>query len=281
MTAPFTALLIAPDSPVCLITGGASGIGAACVEAFAAAGYRVAFGDIQTAKGEALAQRIGDGALFTRLDVASEDDFASAANAVLERWGRLDCVVNNAAIAGVLGPIAQIPLDEYDHACSIIQRSVFLGMREAARAMQPRGRGSIVNIASISGLAGGYGPHVYSACKAAVIALTKSVALELAESGIRVNAVCPGNVETPIHTGVTDERWTERMAKIRPARRDDQAMDRMGQPGEIAAAVLWLASDAASYVTGHALTVDGGLTAGLPWRKQPAFLHEFHPAMKR
>ena len=272
--------VVTGDSPVCLITGGASGIGVACVEAFAAAGYRVAFGDIQTAKGEALALKIGDGALFRRLDVASENDFASAVNAAFERWGRLDCVVNNAAIAGVLGPIAKIPLDEYDYACSIIQRSVFLGMREAARAMQPRRSGSIVNIASIAGLAGGYGPHVYSACKAAVIAMTKSVALELAESGIRVNAVCPGNVETPIHTGVTDERWKERMETIRPMRRDDQAMDRMGQPVEIAAAVLWLASDAASYVTGHALTVDGGLTAGLPWRKQPAFLREFHPSRK-
>jgi NAD(P)-dependent dehydrogenase (short-subunit alcohol dehydrogenase family) len=271
----------ASDAPVCLVTGGASGIGAACVEAFAAAGYRVAFGDIQSAKGEALAKKLGEGALFRRLDVSSEEDFASAVKAGLDRWGRLDCVVNNAAIAGVLGPIASIPLGEYEYACGIIQRSVFLGMREAARAMQPRRSGSIVNIASISGLSGGYGPHVYSACKAAVIALTKSVALELAESGIRVNAVCPGNVETPIHTGVTDERWTERMEKIRPTHRDDQALDRMGQPGEIAAAVLWLASDASSYVTGHALTVDGGLTAGLPWRRQPAFLRDFHPALKR
>jgi len=276
-----TGPLATPDSPVCLITGGASGIGAACVEAFAAAGYRVAFGDLQTAKGEALALKLGERVLFRRLDVAREEDFASVAHAVLERWGRIDCVVNNAAIAGVLGPIAGIPLDEYEYACSIIQRSVFLGMREAARAMQPRRSGSIVNIASIAGLTGGYGPHVYSACKAAVIALTKSVALELAESGIRVNAVCPGNVETPIHTGVTDERWIERMAKIRPTHRDDQAMDRMGLPHEIAAAVLWLASDAASYVTGHALAVDGGLTTGLPWRKQPSFLREFHPVMKR
>lgn len=273
--------MITEESPVCLITGGASGIGAACVEAFAAAGYRVAFGDLQVAKGEALALKLGESALFMRLDVASENEFAGAVSAVLARWGRLDCVVNNAAIAGVLGPIAEIPLEEYEYACSVIQRSVFLGMREAARAMQPRRGGSIVNVASISGLSGGYGPHVYSACKAAVIALTKSVALELAESGIRVNAVCPGNVETPIHTGVTDGRWKERMAKIRPARRDDQAMERMGQPEEIAAAVLWLASDAASYVTGHALTVDGGLTAGLPWRKQPAFLREFHPVVKR
>jgi len=266
---------------VCLVTGGASGIGAACVEAFAAAGYRVLSGDLQEAKGKALADRLGANVVFIPLDVRVEADFAQAVKAALDRWGQLDCVVNNAAIAGVLGPIAAIPLDEYEHACSIIQRSVFLGMREAARAMQPRRGGSIVNIASISGLAGGYGPHVYSACKAAVIAMTRSVALELAESGIRVNAVCPGNVETPIHTGVADERWVERMAKIRPTKRDEQAIDRMGLPEEIAASVLWLASDAASYVTGQALAVDGGLTAGLPWRKQPAFMRELHLAKKK
>jgi NAD(P)-dependent dehydrogenase (short-subunit alcohol dehydrogenase family) len=268
------------EPPVCLVTGGASGIGAACVEAFPGAGYRVLLGDLQAAKGEALAARLGERAAFLRMDVSSEADFAAAARLAQQRWGRLDCVVNNAAIAGAMGPIAAIPLDEYEHACAIIQRSVFLGMREAARAMQPRGSGAIVNVASIAGLGGGYGPHVYSACKAAVIALTRSVALELAESGIRVNAVCPGNVETPIHTGVTDERWTGRMEKIRPTKRDDQAIGRMGLPAEIAAAVLWLASDAASYVTGHALTVDGGLMAGLPWRKQPAFLRDYHPAKK-
>jgi NAD(P)-dependent dehydrogenase (short-subunit alcohol dehydrogenase family) len=262
------------ETRVCLITGGASGIGAACVDAFLAAGYRVASGDLQAHKGKS------KGALFLKLDVSSENSFADAFEVVLERWGRIDCVVNNAAIAGVLGPIAEIPLEEYEYACGIIQRSVFLGMREAARAMQPKKRGAIVNIASIAGLAGGHGPHVYSACKAAVIGMTKSVALELAESGIRVNAICPGAIETPIHTGVADERWVERMDRIRPGLKDNQAIDRMGLPQEIAAAVLWLASDAASYVTGQALAVDGGLTAGRPWRLQPAFLRELHKAKK-
>lgn len=266
--------------PVCLITGGASGIGAACVRRFAAGGWRVAFGDLQEKKGEALAAELGENVMFAPLDVQEETDFARAVNGALSRWGQLDCLVNNAAVAGVLGPIAAIPLEEYEYSCGVVQRSVFLGVREAARAMQPRRSGSIVNIASVSGLSGGYGPHVYSACKAAVIALTKSVALELAESGIRVNAVCPGNVETPIHTGVADERWIERMAKIRPSHRDDQAMNRMGQPEEIAAAVLFLAGQESSYITGHALTVDGGMTAGLPWRKQPAFLRELHKAKK-
>lgn len=266
--------------PVCLITGGASGIGAACVRRFAAAGYRVAFGDLQRAKGEALALELGAGVLFVPLDVRREDEFAAAVAATLQRWGRLDCLVNNAAIPGVLGPIAEIPLEDYEATCDVVQRSVFIGMQQAARVMLPRRSGAIVNIASVAGLTGGYGPHVYSACKAAVIALTKSVALELAESGIRVNAVCPGNVETPIHTGVTDARWLERMAKIRVNHVDDQPIDRMGQPDEIAAAVLWLASDEASYISGQALGVDGGLTAGRPWRKQPGHLREFHPLKK-
>jgi len=267
--------------PICFITGGASGIGAACVGAFAGAGYRVAFGDVQADKGKALEREIGRDAFFQRLDVSSEADFAAAVQAVLARWGRLDCLVNNAAIAGVLGPIAEIPLDEYEYACGIIQRSVFLGMREAARAMQPRRSGAIVNIASIAGLSGGHGPHVYSACKAAVISLTQSVALELAESGIRVNAICPGAIETPIHTGVTDERWVERMARIRPGQKDNQAIDRMGLPQEVAAAVLWLAGDSASYITGQAIAVDGGLTAGKPWRMQPAFQRELHRTKRR
>jgi NAD(P)-dependent dehydrogenase (short-subunit alcohol dehydrogenase family) len=262
------------DSPVCLVTGGASGIGAACVDAFAAAGYRVASGDIRAQSGKP------ESALVLELDVSSEASFAAAFRRVLARWGRIDALVNNAAIAGVMGPIAEIPLEEYEHACGVIQRSVFLGMREAARAMQPRRAGAIVNIASVAGLAGGHGPHVYSACKAAVIGMTQSVALELAESGIRVNAICPGAIETPIHTGVTDERWAERMARILPGFRDYQAIDRMGLPAEIAAAVLWLASDAASYVTGQAIAVDGGLMAGRPWRLQPAHLRELHKARK-
>jgi NAD(P)-dependent dehydrogenase (short-subunit alcohol dehydrogenase family) len=250
------------------------------VRRFALEGYRVAFGDLQRERGAELARELGDAVMFVRLDVSVEADFAGALDATIRRWGKLDCLVNNAAVAGVMGPIAAIPLDEYDYACNIIQRSVFIGMKHAARVMQPKKSGSVVNIASVAGLKGGYGPHVYSACKAAVVSLSESVAIELAESGIRVNAVCPGNIETPIHTGVRDERWKERMTKIRTELVDDQPMNRMGLPEEIAAAVLWLASDESSYVTGHALAVDGGLMAGRLWRKQPPFLRELHPAKK-
>ncbi|MFN0305050.1 MAG: SDR family NAD(P)-dependent oxidoreductase [Burkholderiales bacterium] len=271
---------MAGDGPVCFVTGGASGIGAACVRRMVAEGSHVAFGDLQVEKGTELARELGERAFFSRLDVSVESEFAHALDATVQRWGRLDCLVNNAAVAGVMGPIASIPMDEYDYASNIIQRSVFIGLKHAARVMQMRETGSIVNIASVSGLKGGYGPHVYSACKAAVVALTQSVALELAESGIRVNAVCPGNIETPIHTGVRDQRWTERIAKIRTALVDEQPINRMGLPEEIAAAVLWLASDESSYVTGHALVVDGGQMAGRLWRKQPPFLREFHRAKR-
>lgn len=266
--------------PVCLITGGASGIGAACASAFVTAGYTVVIGDIQHDKSRAVAAALGAHASTCALDVAVEADFENAVTALMATHGRLDCLVNNAAIVGALGPIAEIPLAEFEYAQSIIFRSVFLGMKHGARAMQGQGSGSIVNIASAAGLVAGYGPHLYSACKAAVVQLTQSVALELIEQGIRVNAVCPGNVETPIHTGVTDERWRRRMDKIRIERADDQPLRRMAQPAEIADAVVWLASAQSSYVTGHALVIDGGLLAGPPWRKQPSYYREFHPARR-
>ena len=268
------------DQPVCLVTGGASGIGEACARAFAARGHAVVVADIQNAKAASVAATLGDAALAVHLDVREEADFARAMDTVAQRHGRLDVLVNNAAIVGALGPIAELPVEEWDYAQAVILRSVFLGMKHAARLMLPRRQGAIVNIASAAGLVSGYGPHIYNACKAAVVQLTKSVSLELVEQGIRVNAVCPGNVETPIHTGVTDERWKARMERIRAEHVDDQPLPRMAQPEEIAEAVCWLASDQASYVSGHALVVDGGLLAGRPWRQQPPFLREFHPARK-
>lgn len=267
-------------APTCLITGGASGIGAACARRFAAAGYRVAIGDVQLDKGRAVAAEFGTNGMFLPLDVRHEAQFESAIGEVCAGWGSLDCLVNNAAISGVFGPIATLPVAEFDYTIEVVLRSVFLGMKHAARVMQPRRQGTIVNISSTAGEIAGFSPHVYAAAKAAVTHLTRSVAIELAEDGIRVNAVCPGNIETPIHTGVTDERWVQRMEKIRLLFVDDQPIDRMGLPAEIAEAVFWLASEASSYVTGHAMAVDGGFLAGRLWRRQPPFFKEFHPARK-
>ncbi|MBI2800429.1 MAG: glucose 1-dehydrogenase [Gammaproteobacteria bacterium] len=265
-------------APAMLVTGGASGIGAGCAKRFAAAGYRVMIADIQDEKGVRLAAELGADARYVHLDVGKETDFEHAIDATVAQWGRLDCVINNAAIVGVIGPLAETSLEEWDHAYAVIQRSVFLGTKHAARVMQPRRTGAIINIASAAGFVAGYSPHAYSTAKAAVVHFTHSSALELIEDNIRVNCICPGNIETPIHTGVTDDRWLARMAKIRVAQQDDQPLPRFGLPAEIAAAALWLASDESSYVVGHALTVDGGLLAGRPWRKQAAPMRVYHPA---
>ena len=262
---------------IAFVTGGASGIGAATARLFKAQGYFVYLGDVQVDKGRELAGELGD-AEFLELNVREETQFERAFARIMAVHGRLDAMVNNAAIVGVMGPIASLPLAQYDYSQEIIQRSVVLGTKHAARIMQPQHSGSIVNVASVAGLTGGYSPHVYAACKAAVVNFTSSVALELAEDGVRINAVCPGNIATPIHTGVNDARWLDRIAKVREAAVEDQPIPRMGEPEEIGAAVVWLASDAASYVTGHALVVDGGLMAGRLWRRQPPFIREFHPA---
>lgn len=268
------------ERKVCLVTGGASGIGKACARAFVARGDVVIIGDIQDDKAAALAQQLGSAALALHLDVRAESDFETACRIAVERYGRLDVLVNNAAIVGTLGPIASIPVEEWDYSQNVILRSVFLGMKHAARTMVPARSGNIVNVASAAGMVSGYSPHIYAACKSAVVQLTKSVALELAEQGIRVNAVCPGNIETPIHTGVTDDRWKTRMIKIRELHVDEQAMPRMGLPQEVASAVAWLTSEESSYVNGHALVVDGGMIAGRPWRQQPSFLREYHPTRR-
>lgn len=265
------------EQRVCVVTGGASGIGAACVRRFVREGYRVLIGDIQDDKGKILAAELGADVHYWHLNVGEERHFHGALEHVRDHWGRLDCMVNNAAIVGALGPISQIDVEAWDFSTDIILRSVFLGCKHAARMMQAQRSGAIVNIASSAGLLAGYAPHIYSACKAAVIQLTKSVALELAEDDVRVNAVCPGNTETPIHTGVSDDRWLTRMDKIRGNLMDDQALHRIAKPEEIAAAVYWLASEQSSFVTGHALAVDGGTTAGRLWRKQPQMLREYHP----
>ncbi|MEX2482071.1 MAG: SDR family oxidoreductase [Gammaproteobacteria bacterium] len=264
-------------TPIAFVTGAASGIGAATARLLRRDGYFVYIADIQDAAGQALAVELGE-ARYVHLDVRHEAHFERALAEVVRHHGRLDCMVNNAAIVGVLGPIATLPVEQYDLSHAIIQRSVILGVKHAARIMQPQQSGAIVNVASVAGLTGGYSPHTYAACKAAVVNFTQSVALELAEDHVRVNAVCPGSIATPIHTGVTDERWKTRIEKIRQAAADDQAIARMGEPEEIAEAIVWLGSERASYVTGHALVVDGGLMAGRLWRKQPGFFKDYHPA---
>lgn len=176
---------------------------------------------------------------------------------------------NNAGFGGVSGPIAEIPVDGYDNTMGVLLRGVFLGMKHAAPIMKRQGSGSIVSTASVAGLQAGYGPlHIYSAAKAAVVHLTRSVAMELGESGVRVNCICPGGIATPIFgeavgvSGAEADRVAETMKTLLAAR---QPIQRAGLPEDIARAALWLASDDSSFVNGHALIVDGGLIGGRMW----------------
>jgi NAD(P)-dependent dehydrogenase (short-subunit alcohol dehydrogenase family) len=259
------------------ITGGASGIGAATCRLFVENGYHVYIGDIQEDAGVALAKELKS-ADFIKVNVRMEEEIEAAFATIKSQLGHLDVMVNNAAIVGVMGPITALSADQYDLSQEIIQRSVILGTKHAANMMLERSSGSIINVASIAGIVAGYSPHTYAACKAAVIQFTKSIAIELAEDNIRVNAVCPGAIATPIHTGTTSEIWRDRIKTVKQASIDEQPIPRMGEPEEIAEAILWLASDKSSYVTGHALTVDGGATSGKIWRRQPSFLRQTHLA---
>ena len=256
------------DGKVAVITGGASGIGAAAVRLFVEEGCRVVIVDVQDDKGGRLADELGKSSAYLHADVSRESDVSGAIAHALSRFGRLDCLYNNAGLGGVSGPIAEIPVDGYDQTMGVLLRGVFLGMKHAAPVMTQQGSGSIISTASVAGLQAGYGPHIYSAAKAAVVHLTRSVAMELGESGVRVNCICPGGIATPIFgaalgvSGAEADRVTETMKVLLTA---FQPIQRAGLPEDIARAALWLASDDSSFVNGHALIVDGGLIGGRMW----------------
>jgi len=250
-----------------IITGGASGIGAASVRLFVDEGARVVIADAQEDRGEALAGELGESAVFQKVDVSVESDVRAVVDETVKRWGRLDCIYNNAGFGGALGPIEETTVEEFDITFDVLVKGVFLGIKYAAPAMRAGGGGSIISTASVAGLKAGESPHLYSVAKAAVIHLTKSVALELGADDIRVNCICPGIVATPLAAG-RPEASDEALSKLAHVTRNAQAMGRTGQPEDIARAALWLASDESSWVTGTAQVVDGGANAGRPWARQ-------------
>lgn len=253
------------EGKVAVITGGASGIGEATARLFTSEGARVVIADIQDDRGEALARELGT--VYQRTNVTAEDDVRGAVARAVREYGRLDCMFNNAGFIGTHGPVEEIPADEYDLTMNVLLRGVFFGMKHAAPVMKAQGSGSIISTSSMAGLRPGDGPHVYATAKAAVIHLTKCVALELAEQKIRVNCVCPGGIMTPlVMAEVPDNPQIEALARAAIAA--GHPIERAGEPLDIALAALFLASDESTFITGHALAVDGGGSVGTPWRRQ-------------
>ena len=264
------------DGKTAVITGGASGIGEATARLFVAEGARVAIADMQRERGEALAQELGEAAFFAPCEVRSEAEVKATVDLALDRWGRLDCMFNNAGFGGALGPLDAIPVEEFDLTFDVLVRGVFLGMKHAIPAMKAQGSGSIVNTGSIAGITAGRGPQVYSAAKAAVVHLSKVSAMELGEHSIRVNCVCPGYIATPLAAntvGKPDSLIEERLGEYA----ERQPIPRVGRPRDIAEAVLYLASDRSSFVTGQAITVDGGAATGVRWSDQKSVYKQYRP----
>ncbi|MFN2427139.1 MAG: SDR family NAD(P)-dependent oxidoreductase [Candidatus Binatia bacterium] len=265
---------------VAVITGAASGIGEATARLFAFEGAAVILADINDERGEKLAASItaSDGrADYVHADVACEADVKAMIDAAVSRHGRLDTVFNNAGFGGTTGPIADIPVEEFDATMGVLLRGVFLGIKHAAPILAAQGTGTIINTSSVAGLRAGFAPHVYSVAKAAVIQLTRTVAMELGEKGVRVNCICPGGIATPLlATGFGGEGMDEAsaLAMVKQAMAVFQPVQRAGLPEDIASAALWLASDESSFVNGHALVVDGGLTGGVLWSMQAPIMKE-------
>lgn len=242
-----------------LITGGGGGIGRATALAFARAGARLVLGDLDLAAAEETARQvaeIGGEAYALRCDVSHPDEAEALVRATVERLGRLDCAVNNAGIEASQEGVARLPIESWERTIAVNLSGVFYCMRAELAAMRTNG-GAIVNVASALGLVGFPGAAAYVAAKHGVIGLTRTAAIEYAARGIRINAVCPGFIETPMldRVGVTTD--PQRRAAVESL----HPIGRLGRPEEVAGAILYLCSDAAAFVSGHALAVDGGYTA--------------------
>jgi len=247
------------DGKVAIVTGAASGIGRASALLFAEEGARVVIADWDEAKGEQVARDVkgkGGEAKFVKVDVSRAEDVETMVNAAVEGYGRLDVLFNNAGVEGEQAPTADCTLENFDRVIAINLRGVFLGMKYGIAAMLKTGGGSIINNASVAGLVGFTGIPAYSASKGGVIQLTKTAALEYAKEHVRVNAICPGVIWTPMV-----ERFTSAGEEVRQALEAMEPVGRFGTAEEVARLALFLASEDSSFCTGAPFVVDGGLVA--------------------
>jgi len=258
-----------------VITGASSGIGEAAARLFVAEGATVVLADLDDDRGKRIADELGDCSRFVHTDVSHDSDIDAAVTTSVSAFGGLDCLFNNAGNPGSVEGIEEIDMATFDRTVAIHLRGVFLGIRAAAKIMRPQGHGSIINTSSVAALEANRGGHDYSACKAAIAHLTRTTANELGEDGVRVNAVCPGGIATSIFgraAGLEGEDAQGTVEFMAEALGDIAPIRRAGRPIDIAEAVLWLASDASSFVNGQAIAVDGGLVTGPLRREQGAAL---------
>lgn len=251
------------EAKTAIVTGGASGLGEATCRLMVAEGAHVIIADIQDDKGLALAAELGDAASYVHVDVTSEPDVAGVIDTAMARWGVLDGMFNNAGIVGAVGPIDEMPLEEWQFSIDVLLKSVFLGSKHAARVMKPQGHGVILATSSIAGVQGGLGPHPYNMAKTAIVGFTKNLAAELAPFGVRAAAIAPGKHNTPMNADVLygDPDALDRSLEYF-ATKGTPLRGRPGLASDIAEAAVWLMSDRAGFVSGHTLVVDGGFTTG-------------------
>jgi NAD(P)-dependent dehydrogenase (short-subunit alcohol dehydrogenase family) len=248
------------DGKVAIITGGTSGIGERIVEVFVDEGAKIVVGARREQEGNALAKRLG--VRFIRADVANESDVKAMIAYAVNSFGRVDCLVNNAAVPSPMVSIAEIDAADIDQLLAVNVRGVLLGIKHVAPVMMAQKSGSIINVGSVAGLRGGVSGHIYSATKGAVHALSRSASAELGEKGIRVNALIPGAIITGIfakNAGVEGSKADKLTDMLKAGFAGLQPIPRAGLPEDLARAAVFLASDASSFVNGQEIVVDGGM----------------------
>ena len=273
------------EGNVAIITGATSGIGYTTAEIFVEQGARVLLAARREDRGKALAERLGDAAHFVRTDVTQEDDVRAMIDAAIDRWGRVDCLFNNASSGSPGDPVDQLSFAQFQTAMALQAGSVFLGIKYAVPVMKRRGGGSIINNASIAGIGVGYGPMLYSAGKAAVIHMTRCLAIELGEFGIRVNCISPGGIMTPIFLGpkgkeMSDDEAAQAVERLSAVYDEHMPLKRAGTPDDIAYAAVYLAADESRHVSGENIVIDAGTSLGrnkdyqaqwAAWRREAMF----------
>jgi len=268
------------NGKIAIVTGATSGIGERIAEVFVAEGARVVAAGRRVEEGRALEARCGGALSFIRTDVADETSVMAMINHAIDRFGGLDCLVNNAGVGAPMIGIENVTTEQFATIFDTNVRGVMLAMKHAAPIMIAQKSGSIISIASAASLRGGISGHIYSAAKAAVIQLSRNVAAELASSGVRLNTICPGGIVTGIFAKsatVADAATADRITGVVESQfATVQGLPRAGQTADIASAAVFLASDAGSFITGHDLVVDGGLVpfGTMGWKESVAMRAE-------